>query len=200
MSRSDDPLALSPHWHVDYRIEAELPEDTVVSTRFLLNLAFTIPVLVALLVAAQVGAVTWSLHRQIGDWERRLKENRNEIIQIDRLQREFAVGAAKIDHAYVLLRPRLYVSGFLASLGRTRPEEASIDAIEWNEGGIVVRGGLRERSERASRILGAYIDVLRKDEQIGPHFQKIVLTDVDRGSGADATLRFEIKFTLKDGK
>ena len=40
MSRSKDPLALRPHWHVDYRIEAELPDDTVIGTRFLINLGF----------------------------------------------------------------------------------------------------------------------------------------------------------------
>ena len=51
----------------------------------------------------------------------------------------------------------------------------------------------------ASRILGGYVDVLRKNEKIGPLFQAIQLTDIARKSGDDS-LRFEIKFTLKERK
>ncbi len=199
MSRSKDPIALSPHWHVDYRLEAELPEDTIVGTRFTIHLVFSALAVAALLVVGWLGAITLSWKKQIGDWERRIKENRTEIAEIDRLQRDYATESAKIDQAYALMRPRLYVSEFLTNVGRTRPEQMSIDLIDWNDAGIVVRGGLRERSERASRILGGYVDVLRKDDKIGPLFATISLTDIDRGTGTEA-LRFEIKFTFKEAK
>lgn len=199
MSRSKDPISVSPHWHVDYRIVEELPEDTIIGTRFIIHVAFTALALAALLVAGWYGAISWSLRHQIADWERRIKENRTEVAEIERLQREYATESAKIDQAYALMRPQLFVSGFLADIGRTRPEQMSIDLIEWNDAGVVVRGGLRERSERASRILGGYVEMLRKEEKIGPLFRTIGLTDIDRGTGTDL-LKFEIRFTLKDGK
>ena len=35
-----DPLTLDPRWHVDCRIEAELPEDKVIGKRFIIHAAF----------------------------------------------------------------------------------------------------------------------------------------------------------------
>jgi hypothetical protein len=199
MSRSKDPLVLSPHWHVDYRLEAELPEDTIIGRRFLINVAFTLPALVALYFAGLKGAVAWNLYGQIQEIERRINENRVEIKAIDAIHQEYVVEALKIDEAYSLLKPQLYVSGFIANIGRTRPPQMAIDLIEWNDGGVVVRGNLQERSERASRILGGYVEQLRKDPRIMPLFNAIQLTDIDRGTGGE-TLRFEIKFALKEGK
>lgn len=199
MSRSKDPLSLSAHWHVDYRIEAELPEDTVVGTRFLIHVGFTALVLVALYFFGIKAYVTWNLNQQISDWDRRILENRTEVAEIERLQKDYYLESMKVEQAYSLVRPGLYVAEFIANLGRTRPEQMSIDLIEWNEAGGVLRGSLRERSEQATRILGGYLDTLRNDPKVGPLFQTIQLTDVDRGSGG-GVLRFEIKFMPKERK
>jgi hypothetical protein len=199
MSRSRDPLSLSPHWHVDCRIEAELPEDNVIGTRFLVNIIFTATAFAVLLYTGWLGYTNVSLRHQIRDWELRIIENRAEMIDIQRMQRDYAVEAAKIDQAYALLRPQLFVSGFIASLGRTRPELVAIDIIEWNETGVVVRGSVREKSERATRLLGGYVEQLRRDDRVAPLFRDIGLTDVDRGSSGE-TLRFEIVFHLKPNK
>ncbi len=195
MKRSRDPLVLSPHWHVDCRIEAELPEDNVVGTRFLVNVLFTAASVGALLFTGWLGYVNLSLRQQIHDWEQRISDNRAEVRDVQRMQREFAVEAAKIDQAHALVRPRFFVSGFIANIGRTRPEQLSIDIIEWNDAGIVVRGSVQERSERATRLLGGYVDQLRRDQEIGPIFREISLTDLDRGTSGD-TIRFEIVFRL----
>jgi hypothetical protein len=199
MSKSKDPLSVSPHWHVDYRIEVELPEDTVVGTRFLIHVGFTALLMVALYFFGIKAYMTWSLNQQISDWDRRMQENRTEVVEIERLQKEYSLEAIKVDHAYTLVRPNLFVADFIANVGRTRPEQMSIDLIEWSEGGGVLRGSLRERSEQATRILGSYLDTLTNDQKVGPLFQKIQLTDVDRGSGG-GVLRFEIKFTPKERK
>src|SRR4051812_8519959 len=196
MKRTNDPLALSPHWHVDLRIESELPDDTVIGTRFLIHVAFTAMALAALLYVGYKGYFAFSLSREIADWEKRINDNRAEVGEIQRMQRDYSTEAVKIDQAYALVRPQLYVSDFMANLGRTRPERMAIDLIEWNEAGVMVRGSLRERSDRATELLGAYVDQLRRHEKIGPLFREIVLTDVDRGSTGE-TLRFEVKLTLK---
>lgn len=198
MKRNRDPLALSAHWHVDCRLTAELPEDTLIGTRFIVHVAFIAAALAAVVFTGHQAYVMLNLHRQIRDWEQRINDNRAEVRDIQRMQKEYAVEAAKIDQAHALVRPHLYVSELVANLGRTRPERMAIDIIEWNETGVVIRGSLKERSDRATEILGGYIDQLRKDAQIGPLFRDIVLTDLDRGSTGE-TLRFEIKLTMKGG-
>jgi hypothetical protein len=198
MSRNRDPLALTPHWHVDCRIVLDLPEDTVVGRRFSINLAYTAAAVAVLLLAGYYGFVALNLSREINDWEQRISENRAEVSDIQRMQREYSAEAIKIDQAFALVRPQLFVSEFVANLGRTRPERMGIDIIEWNDAGVVVRGSLQgERSDRATELLGGYVDQLRRDPQIGPLFREIGLTDLDRGTSGE-TLRFEIKFSLKN--
>lgn len=199
MKRSGrDPLALSPHWHVDCRIEADLPEDTIVGTRFLINVIATAVASAALLFLGFLGYQALSLRHQISDWEQRINDHRAEVRDIQRMQTEYAAEAAKIDQAYELAKPEFNVSDFLAHIGLTRPELMGIDMIEWNDAGIVVRGNLRERSERASRLLGGYVEQLRKDPKISPQF-RVDLTDLDRGSTGDV-LRFEIMFRFPERK
>lgn len=196
MKRTRDPLGLSPHWHVDLRLETELPEDTVIGTRFLVHAAFSAVALTAVVFAGYQGAIALSLSHQIQDWEKRINDNRAEVADITRMQREYSTEAVKIDQAYALVRPHLFVSEFIDNLGRTRPDRIAIDLIEWNDGGVLLRGNLRERSDRATELLGGYIDQLRRDKKIGPLFREIILTDLDRGVSGE-TLRFEIKFSMK---
>ena len=199
MKPGRDPLVRSGHWHVDWRIVADLPEDTIVGTRFLINAVFTAVALGALLYAGWLLSLNLTMRHQIRESDQRMKDNQAEDREIKRMQQEYAVEAEKIDQAYALVRPRLYVSGFVNSIGRTRPEQMGIDIIEWNEAGIVIRGSLQEKSELASRLLGAYVEQLRRDEQIGPLFRDIHLTDLDRGTTGE-TLKFEIFFALKPAK
>ena len=196
MSRNRDPLALSPHWHVDCRLEAELPEDNVVGTRFLINVIFTAVAVAALLFTGWLGYLSLSLRYEIRDWEQRINDNRAEVRDIQRMQRDYGVEAAKVDQAYALVRPLFNVSALVSDLGRTRPPEMMVDVIEWNEAGLVMRGSLHESSERASQILGSYVKQLGRDEKIGPLFREIVLTDADRGAAGD-NFKFEIALRLK---
>lgn len=200
MSKERDPLGLSPHWHADVRIVAELPEDNVVGTRFLINVACSAVVLAMLLFVGWVGYNNFSLHHQISDWEHRMADNRAEVADIKHMQREYAVESAKIDQAYALVKPQLFASGFVADLGRTRPDQVVIDTIEWSDSGIVVRGNVRENSQRATLLLGGYAKQLVKDDKIGPLFREIVLTSLDRASSAGDLLNFELTFRLKNPK
>lgn len=199
MKRNRDPLPVTPHWHIDCRIEGELPDDSVVGTRFLANVLFSAVALGMLLFTGWVAYVSLSLRHQIRDWEKRIHDNQAEVRDIQRMQGEFAIESAKIDQAYALLRPQLFISGFVANIGRSRPDQVTIDAIEWNDAGVVVRGSLRATSERATRLLGGYVDQLRRDEKIGRLFREIQPTDITRADGG-GTLRFEIIFRLGPAK
>ena len=121
MKRSRDPLALSPNWHVDLRIESELPEDTVIGTRFLVHIGFSAGALAAVLFAGYHLFIWINLGREIRYWEQRINDNRSESADITRMQRDYSVEAIKIDQAHSLVQPQLYVSDFIANIGRTRP-------------------------------------------------------------------------------
>jgi hypothetical protein len=196
MRRNRDPLTLSPHWHVDCRIEAELPDDNVVGTRFLINVLFGAVTVGAIIFTGWLVYLSMSLRSQIRDWEQRIEDNRAEVRDIKRMQGEYSTAAIKVDQAYALVRPQFNVSAFIASIGRTRPEQMTVDAIEWSEGVITMRGSLRETSERASQLLGGFVKQLGREEKIGPLFREIVLTNVERDTAGDL-IKFEITFRLK---
>jgi hypothetical protein len=199
MSRSRDTLGLPPNWHIDCRIEAELPEDNIVGKRFLINVLFSALALAALLFTGWLGYLSLSLRYQIRDWEQRIKDNRAEVNEIKRMQQEYAVEAAKIDQAYQMVNPQFNVSRLIADLGRTRPDPVVIDIIEWNDVGIVLRGNIRATLEQATATLGQYAKTLAADERIGPLFDRIQLTDLDRGSTGNA-LKFEMFLKPKPPK
>lgn len=85
-----------------------------------------------------------------------------------------------------------------------------IDTIEWTESGVAVRGSLRENSKRDADLLSDYLKLLIRDEKIGPLFDKdkIRLTNVDRGTGDNATnminvinvIKYEITFPFRSAK
>lgn len=200
MSRERDPIGLSGHWHADLRIVAELPEDNVVGTRFLINVIFSAVALGTMLFTGWLLYLNFSLHHQIRDWDQRMTDNRAEVADIKHMQREYATESAKIDQAYALVKPQIFVSGFVRDLGRTRPEQVVIDTIEWNEASVIVRGNVRENSQRATQLLGNYTKVLQRDEKIGSLFQRIDLTSLDRGSNAGELLNFELTFRLRSLK
>ena len=146
MSQSRDLNAAMSHWHLDCRIESELPEDNVVGTRFLINVLFGATAVAAMLFAGWLSYLDHTIRRQISDWELRIKGNRAEVLDIKRMQGEYSVASAKIDEAFRLIKPQLQVYDFLVNLGKSRPPQLVIDSIEWNDAGIIVHGNLRESS------------------------------------------------------
>lgn len=199
MSKNPDVTGLVAHWHIDCRIVSELPEDTIVGRRFLINTLFGALAFASLLFTGWLGYLDLSTRRQTSDWEQRINDNRAEVRDIQRMQREYAVEAAKIDEAYKLIKPQFFVSGFIASVGHSRPAQLVIDAIEWTDVTIIMRGSVHEKSERASLTLGNYVKTLAKDETMSPLFREIRLTGFDRGS-SDDVINFEIAFYLKTAK
>ena len=119
MSRaSPDQLNLSPHWHLDCRLVGELPEDSVIGTRFMINafigaLTFTIILWTAWLLYSDI-----NLRQNIRDWDRRIEEKNQEVLEIQRLQSEFIHESTRIAQAYALLQRPLVVSRFTMLLGR----------------------------------------------------------------------------------
>ncbi|MEO6873489.1 MAG: hypothetical protein ABI222_01570, partial [Opitutaceae bacterium] len=157
MSKSRDPLALSAHWHVDCTLNNELPDDRVVSSRFLVNLPFGAITLVLMVVFGLKLSNDLTLRGFINDWDRRIAESRVEIASIKQMQRDYSTASTKIEEAHQLVKNRLFVYDFVNELGRTRPEQMVINTIESTGYGVLMRGTLGESSERATLMIGQYV-------------------------------------------
>ena len=138
-----------------------------------------------------------SLRHQIEDATIRLEDDRWEVIEITRLQRFYEIESKKIEAAYSEMRNPILISGFITELGRTLPDRMVIDAIDLNDGSFVVHGRLRETSERASITIGDYMEKLRKDPEVGPHYDGINVTALDRSVDDDQMMNYTITFRLK---
>jgi hypothetical protein len=192
-----DRLFLGPHWHVDCRLVAELPEDRVVGIRFI-TYAVSCAVTVAVLLFTGWYVYTdLNLRHQIDDAVVRLEDDRWDVIEIIRLQRFYEIESKKIESAYSEMKNPVLISGFISELGRTLPDPMVVDSIEFGDNAFVIRGRLRESSERASILLGDYLDKMRKSPDVGPHYSSITVTALDRSLDDEEMMNYTITLHLK---
>lgn len=170
MTPRRDALRAGSHWHIDCRIEAELPKDNAISGRFVANILFGSVTFALLLVFAAFFYQTWTTGRQLRDWTARIAKSMPEVRVIQGLQREYVAEASKVDQAYGTIRPALLVTEFVGVLGRSLPREISVESLEWNDQDIVMRGHIRESRLESGRILTQYVELLKKDPVIAPQF------------------------------
>jgi hypothetical protein len=197
MKASRERIFLGPNWHVDCRLVAELPEDSVVGIRFI---TYAISCAIALAVVLFTGWYVYidlNLRHQIDDGSLHLEDDRWDVIEITRLQRFYEEASKKIESAYAEMKNPIQLSGFIAELGKTLPNRMIIDVIEFNDNAFVVRGRLHETSERASILLGDYLEKLRKDNEVGAHCSGITVTALDRSTDDDEMMNYSITFRLK---
>ncbi len=197
MKSAGDRLFLTPNWHVDCRLVVELPEDSVVGVRFMTYAITSAIALSALLFTGWLAYRDLSVRNLIADAEQRMEEDRWDVIEIKRLQRFYELETKKIESAYTEIHSPILVSGFISELGRTLPDRMLVDSIDWNDGRVTIHGGLRESSERASLLIGTYVDMLRTDPQVGPYFSSITLTGLNRSIEDDQVMGYEITLRLK---
>lgn len=192
-----DRLFLSPHWHVDCRLVAELPEDSVVGIRFITYAVSSAIALAAVLFTGWYAYADISLRRQIDDASLRLEDDHWDVVEIRRLQHFYEFASKQIESAYSEMKNPILISGFLARLGHTLPERMVVDSVEFGDGRILVRGRLRESSEQASILLGKFLEKLRADPEVGPHFASINVTDLDRSPEDDQVMLYSLTMRLK---
>jgi hypothetical protein len=197
MSSPRDRLFLTQHWHVDCRLVAELPEDSVVGIRFITYAVSLAIALAAVLFTGWYVYADLNLRRQIDDAAQRLEDDRWDVIEIRRLQHFYEIESKKIESAYAEVKNPILISGFIAELGRTLPDRMAIDTIEYADGRILLHGRMRQSSEAASVLIGKYIDRLREDPEVGPHFTSINVTDLDRSTDDDQMMVYAITFRVK---
>ena len=147
-------------------------------------------------IAAQKQAVQ-KAKRELEEAEQKLEDDRWEVIEIRRLQRFYEIESKKIESAYSEMRNPFLFSAFVSELGRSLPERMVVDTIEFGDGKFIIHGRLREASERASLLLGDYLDKLRTDPELGPHFTSINVTGLDRSLEDEQMMTYAITMHLK---
>jgi hypothetical protein len=192
-----DRLFLTAHWHVDCRLVAELPEDSVVGIRFITYAVSCGIALAAVLFTGWYAYTDFSLRHQIDYATNRLEDDRWEVIEITRLQRFYEIESKKIESAYGEMKTPLLISGFISELGRTLPERMVVDAIDYGDGSFVIHGRMRETSEQASIILGDYLEKLRKAADVGPRFSTINVTSLNRSVEDEQVMSYAITLKVK---
>lgn len=180
-------------WRLDFCLADELPEDSIIGRKFIGNAIAGLFATAAVLTLAWSCYSWWSARAGITDWEGRILGANTELTEIEQLQANYMLETAKVDEIHDLMNNPIPLTILLGELGRTLPEIISVDMIESNDDEIVVRGTLEASSEQASKLIGNFVKDLATNEVIGPHFEDIKLSGLERFDDEDG-LSFE--FTM----
>lgn len=191
MARNRDPLALSPNWHLDLRLESELPEDNVVRTRFVVGAVFGTVALMSLLLLAWVGYTRATLRTEIAEWDRISAESNASVREVEQMQKEFDAGALKIEKAANIIKTHLLFSDFVANVAQSRPTTVMLDQIQLTEDGVSITGQVASNAE-----FTRYMSALKQNPKFTGVFTEIKqksFVPVRNGT----TFVFDILFRLK---
>jgi hypothetical protein len=185
MPRKAIEFNVEPNWHLDFRDTASLPEDRVVRVRFLLNTcAAAVTIILVTIVGWQL-LVRHGMATQLRYWDEKIVAHDREHGELQAMLRDYMAESGKIKDAYDLIYSPFVASEFILKIGGTLPGRMTVDMIEYAEKAIIIRGSLAEPPERASRVLGHYVEALRNDPQISSLFSDISAPSLDRGRQDD---------------
>ncbi len=100
----DSARSFAP-WHVDCRLETELPEDSIIGQRFLLHTASGMFAAIGLLMASWLTYRYVTIQQGIADWDHRIGDNQEIVREVEQLRRAYGAEALKVDQAYALMKP-----------------------------------------------------------------------------------------------
>jgi hypothetical protein len=186
-------------WRVDNRISTALPSGDLVRRRFIANAIAGTLAAGTLIVAAWQFYVSNTLRADISFWSQRIRENQQQVEELNVLTKKLADQTSRLDQAHTLMTAPYTLSELVVGFGRTRLDKMTIETIQGFPGGVALRGTLQEPAEQASQTLRNYVNTLRKDPDISTKFGVIALISMERSEGADG-VRFEIACKLKEAK
>ena len=183
-SKSND-FILEPNWHLDFCETASLPEDRVVRVRFLINFCAAAAVLMLFTLFGLQLFRRVAIDEPLRFWDEQIANHRHEYEGLQLALRDYMNEAGKIKDAYDIVYSPFVPSEFIRGIGRTLPDRMTVDMIDYADRIVTVRGTLAEPPERASRVLGGYVESLRSDPEIGPLFSDISAPSLDRTKEED---------------
>lgn len=191
MARKPADFTQEPYWHLDFRDLPSLPEDRVVRVRFLVNICAGVLTLILVAVVGWQLLARRAIAGQLRFWDEKIARVGGEYQALQLVMRDYAQESGKIRDAYNLIYTPFVPSALVIEIGRTLPSRMTVDMIGYASGGVTIRGSLAEPPERASRVLGHYVETLRNDGQIGSLFRDISAPSLARGK-QDDLFNFEI--------
>ena len=191
MPRKPEEFDLEANWHLDFRDVASLPEDRVVRIRFLVNTCAAALTLGLLILVGWQLLLRSAVVAQIRFWDEKIAFHQRENDELQLVLRDYEAEAEKINHAYEGVYSPFVPSDFVLAIGQTLPDRMTVDMIGYADGAIAIRGSLAEPPERASRVLGHYVETLRNDQRIGALFGDISAPSLDRAK-EDNLFNFQI--------
>jgi Tfp pilus assembly protein PilN len=194
-SHSKQPHYLQP-WHFDCRLSKELPDNNPVRGRFLANLLAGTFATIALFVAGMTLFYYTEKKAELAYWDEQEQLNRATMVELQKFISTINAGGKKLDEIHKLTQTALPVSEFIQEIGRSRPANVRIDMIEYHDGSVFIRGGLRETSQRTTAVLSQYVAELRANPRLRPLFSHIVQTSMERNAQASSH-SFEINLKVK---
>jgi len=196
MQRKPGDSEHGPCWHFDYCDPLHLPEDRVVRVRFLVNGGASVIAVILLIILGWQLVASRSAASQVRFWEETVAAHRRESDELKLVSRDYTAESNRIRDVCEAMRQPPVCSSFLINIGRTLPERMTADMISMSEGSVIIRGSLAEPAERASRVLGRYLESLRANPDVGPLFADISAPSLERAKD-DSSFTFEIVLKLR---
>jgi len=175
--------SLVPPWHPNFRNFERLPDVKVVRTSFFIN---------AVAIVITLGLLTYQtlqeykiheIHGQIAELQHQIDSNQKASDQSVQLYRKFQDEQSKAEEVEAFIKTDFILSNFILEVARTLPKNITLSFIDITQNGVTLRGTIQGTPDEASGEASAYIDQLRSDTHIGPRFENISLTGLNRGNG-----------------
>lgn len=192
--KSEAATGQLPAWHPNFRNFERLPDTKVVRTAFFINGA---AVAVALILLTYFGVHELQLHTlntQIAEWDAQInRDKRGSDLAVSQFKK-FQAEEARLREVAKFLASRPVVSDLILRLGQTLPKNVAIDTFDLRDRMLVLRCTVRGSSDQATGYATAYVDQVRDDPEIGPQFESVNLTNLNRVA---ATGRLAIEIAIK---
>jgi Tfp pilus assembly protein PilN len=197
LPRKSPQSAGSGNWHVNFRIADGLPDLKPIRTSFFVNLLFVTVAAAALLFTAHREFLGFEIRSEIDLANQRVESVAARNNHLLALNKEFNDAAVIVSSAAEFGKGQMVASELLVALSRSLPRSMDFSSVTFEKGTLVLRGSVRGASETSSNRVSAYLDVLRKDEVVGPQLSQISLTSLVRDPRTQG-MSFEI--VLKPGQ
>ena len=197
--KSEATSAGMPAWHLDFRDVSRLPDVKPIRTSFFIN---GISVLLAVFVLMNFGKQElelYNLRSQVDDWQGQIASDGPPSAAAVQNFRKFQAEEKKIGEVEAFLVTQIKPSVFFMRLGEILPEKIIIESIDWRTGAIRLTGSVSGAPDQASGFASNMVQVLTTDEQLGPLFSGVSLTNLSRDP-ITGQLALEIQITLAPAK
>lgn len=184
-----------PAWHPNFRNYERLPDIKVVRTAFFVNVA---AITVALGLLIYFGFAEWNLRvvkGQVAEAEAQIARDKKESDQAVAAFGKFRTEETRIKDVDAFVKSKPVVSELLIRVAQTVPPNIAFDSIDLRETGLTLRLSVRGTPDAALGYATAYLEQLKKDEELLKLFEEPAYTGTPTRNAT--TGRMAVEFILR---